>query len=98
VRSAGALAAVTPGAFAPGSIVVLPPWIDVLPGTSGTLEGTSFPPSRLQGRLALFGVEEWVQRREHRHGCASPGVVKPVLQEVGDSRMFMPFLRFYKLR
>jgi hypothetical protein len=29
--------------------------------------------------LALFGVEELVQMREHRHGCEAPGVVKPVL-------------------
>ncbi len=64
----GALAAVTSVPFAPGSIVVLPPWIDVLAVTSGTLEGTSLPPERMNVRLALFGVEELVQIREHRHG------------------------------
>jgi hypothetical protein len=39
----GALAAVTPVAFAPGAVVVLPPRIDVLALAPGTLEGPIFP-------------------------------------------------------
>ena len=56
----GALAAVTPVPFAPGSIVILPPWINVLAVTSGTLEETIFPPERMHVRLALFSVEQLV--------------------------------------
>jgi hypothetical protein len=48
--------------------------------------------------LALFGIEELVQIREHRHGGESPGIMKPVLQWMGDSHMFMMFLRSYKRR
>jgi hypothetical protein len=33
----------------------------------GTLERTIVPPQRMDVRLALFGVEEVVQMREHRH-------------------------------
>lgn len=35
---------------------------------------------------------------EYRHGGASPGIVKPGLQRVGDAHMFMAFLRSYKPR
>src|SRR5215510_8304108 len=60
----GALAAVTPVAFAAGSIVVLAPRVDVWAVTSGTLEWTIFPPECVNICLALFGVEELVQVRE----------------------------------
>jgi hypothetical protein len=56
----GALAAVTPIAFAPGSVVVLPPRIDVLALAPGTLEGTIFPPQRMNISLTLVDVEELV--------------------------------------
>ena len=61
----GALAAVTPVAFAPGSIVVLPPRIDVLALASGTLEWAIFPPQRMDGGVTLVDVEEVVDIREH---------------------------------
>jgi hypothetical protein len=54
----GAFAAVTPVAFAPGAVVVRPPWIDVLALAPGTLEGSIFPPQRMDVGLTLFGVEE----------------------------------------
>jgi hypothetical protein len=57
----GALAAVTPVAFAPGAIVVRPPRINVLALAPGTLEETIFPPECVDVRLALFGTEELVE-------------------------------------
>jgi hypothetical protein len=35
---------------------------------SRTLQRTIFPPQRMDVRLALVGVEELMQMREHRHG------------------------------
>ena len=63
----GALAAVTPVAFAPGAVVVRAPRIDVLALAPGTLEWTIFPPQRMNVRLALYGVEEVVYMGEHRY-------------------------------
>src|SRR6266849_3626613 len=42
----GALAAVAPVAFAPRSVVVIAPRIDILALTPGTLERPIFPPQR----------------------------------------------------
>jgi hypothetical protein len=63
-----ALAAVAPGAFAPGSVVVLPPRIDVLALAPGTLEGPLFLSQRVDVGMTLIGVEELVEVREHWHG------------------------------
>jgi len=57
---AGALATVTPVAFAAGSVVVIPPRIDIPALTAGTLEGTIFPPQRMDVGLTLVDVEELV--------------------------------------
>jgi hypothetical protein len=75
----GALAAVTPIAFAPWSILVGAPLANVVALAARTLQRPIFPPESTDVRLALFGVEEVVDMGEHRHGCESPGVVKPVL-------------------
>jgi hypothetical protein len=64
----GALAAITPVAFASGSVVIRPPRIDVLALAPGTLEGTIFPPERVDIGVAGIGVKELVDIREHRHG------------------------------
>jgi hypothetical protein len=64
----GALAAVAPVAFTPGSIVVLPPWIDILALAPGTLEGPIFPTQRMDVGLTLVDVKELVDVRKHRHG------------------------------
>ena len=64
----GALAAVTPVAFAAGAVVVLPPRINVLALAPGTLEGAIFPAQRVDVGLALSDVEEMVDVREHGHG------------------------------
>jgi hypothetical protein len=56
----GALAAVTPVALTPGAIVVVPPRIDILALAPGTLEGTIFPPQRMDVGLTLVAVEELV--------------------------------------
>jgi len=56
----GALATVTPVAFAPGAVVVRPPRIDVLALAPGTLEWAIFPPQRMDVVVTLFGVEEVV--------------------------------------
>jgi hypothetical protein len=56
----GALATVTPVAFAAGSVVVIPPRIDIPALTAGTLEGTIFPPQRMDVGLTLVDVEELV--------------------------------------
>jgi hypothetical protein len=45
---------------APGAVVVRPPGIDILALTPGTLEGTLFPPQRVDGGLTMFGIEELV--------------------------------------
>jgi hypothetical protein len=94
----GALATMAPVAFAPGAVLVGAPLSNVVALAARTLQRTIFPPERPDVRLALFGVEEVVQMREYWHGCESPGIVQPVLQRVGDSHMFMPFLHSYKLR
>src|SRR5262245_13667080 len=94
----GALAAVTPVAFASRSILVRAPASDGVTLASRTLQWTVLPPERMDVGLALVGVEEVVQMREYRHGCASPGGVKRVLQRTGDSHMFMPFSHSYKRR
>ena len=65
---AGALAAVTPGAFTPGAIVVRPPRINVLTLAPGTLERPILPPQRMDVGLTLDDVEEFMDVREHRHG------------------------------
>jgi hypothetical protein len=64
----GTLAAVAPVAFASGTIVVLPPRIDVLALAPGTLEGAIFPAQRVDVVVALSEVEEVVDVREHGHG------------------------------
>jgi hypothetical protein len=56
----GALAAVAPVAFAPGSVVVLAPRIDVLAVTPGTLERAIFPPERMDIGVAVFSTEKLV--------------------------------------
>ena len=56
----GALATVTPVAFASRSVVVRAPRINVLALASGTLEGPIFPPQRMDVGLTLVGVEELV--------------------------------------
>jgi hypothetical protein len=53
----GALAAVAPVAFAPGSIVVIAPRIDVLTLTPGTLERPIFPPECMDIGVAGVDVE-----------------------------------------
>jgi hypothetical protein len=57
----GALAAVTPGAFTPGAVVVRPPRIDVLALAPGTLERAIFPPQRMDVGLTLVDIEELVK-------------------------------------
>jgi hypothetical protein len=44
----------------PGAVVVRPPGIDLLALAPGTLEGTFFPPQRVDGGLTVFGIEELV--------------------------------------
>ena len=55
-----ARAAVTPVAFAPGTIVVRPPGINILALAPRTWEGTIFPPQRMNVNLTLVDVEELV--------------------------------------
>ena len=64
----GALAAVAPGAFAPRSVVVLPPRIDVVTVTPGTLQGAIFPSERMDIGVACVRVEELVEMGENGHG------------------------------
>jgi hypothetical protein len=54
----GALAAVTPVAFASGAVVILPPRINVLALAPRTLEWPIFPPQRMNVDLRLVDVEE----------------------------------------
>jgi hypothetical protein len=56
----GAFATVAPVTFTPGSVVIRPPRIDVLALAPGTLEGTIFPPQRMDVGLTLVDVEELV--------------------------------------
>jgi hypothetical protein len=57
----GAFAAVTPGAFTPTPVVVIPPRIDILALATGALEWTIFPPERVDIGVACIGVEAQVQ-------------------------------------
>src|SRR5262249_33893340 len=56
-----ALAAVAPVAFAPRSVVVIAPRINVLALAPGTLERTIFPSQCMNISLTPFGVEEVVK-------------------------------------
>jgi hypothetical protein len=62
------LAAVTPVALTPRSIVVVPPRIDLLALAPGILERPIFPSQWMDVGLTLVDVEEFVDVREHRHG------------------------------
>ena len=56
----GALAAMTPVAFAARSILVRTPAANVIALAARTLQRTVFPPERMDVGLALFGVEKLV--------------------------------------
>lgn len=51
-----------PVAFAPGAVVVRAPLANVVALAARTLQRTIFPPQRMDESLALFDVEEVVQR------------------------------------
>jgi len=57
----GALAAMTPVAFASGTVLVRAPAANVMALAPRTLEWTIFPPERMNVGLALFSVENLVQ-------------------------------------
>jgi hypothetical protein len=69
----GALAAMAPVAFAPGSVVVMAPRIDVVAVASGTLQRAIFPPQGMDVGVTLLGAEELVGIGEHWHSEESPG-------------------------
>jgi hypothetical protein len=54
----GALAAVAPVAFTPGSVVIIAPRIDVVAVTPGTLQRAIFPPQGMEISLAGFYTEQ----------------------------------------
>jgi len=56
----GALAAVAPGAFASGSVVVIAPGTNGLTVATGTLQRAIFPPQRMDVGLARIGTEKLV--------------------------------------
>src|SRR5918912_627165 len=60
----GALAAVAPVTFAPRSVVVCAPRINVLALTPGTLEWTIFPSQCMNIGVTPFRVEKVVEIRE----------------------------------
>jgi hypothetical protein len=64
---AGALAALTPGAFAAGTVLVRAPAANVMALAPRTLEWTIFPPERMDGGLALVSIEKVVHIGEYRH-------------------------------
>ena len=64
----GALTTMASVAFASGAILVRAPAANVVALAARTLQRPVFPPERMDVGLALFGVEEVVQMREHRHG------------------------------
>jgi hypothetical protein len=64
----GAPTAVAPGAFALRTVLVRAPASNVVALAPRTLEQTIFPLACMDGRLALFAVEELVDVREQRHG------------------------------
>ena len=64
----GALAAVTPGVFASRAILVRAPAANVVALAARTWQRTVFPPERMDGGLALVGVEEVGQMGEYWHG------------------------------
>ena len=57
---AGALAAVAPVAFTSGTVLVRAPLANVMALAPRTLEGTIFPPQRMDVGLTLVDVEELV--------------------------------------
>jgi hypothetical protein len=75
-----------------------PPASNAVTLAARTLQWSIFPSERMEVGLALCGVEEVVQMREHRHSGESSGVVNPVLHWGRDSHMFMMLLHSYKPR
>ena len=63
----GALAAITPVAFASRTVVVGTPRSHILALAPGTLAGTLLPPQRMDISVTLSDVEEGMDLREHRH-------------------------------
>jgi len=57
----GALAAVAPVAFTPGTVVVHAPRIDVVAVAAGTVERAILLPERMEIGMARIGVEELVE-------------------------------------
>jgi hypothetical protein len=74
-------------------LVVRPPRTDVVALTAGTLEWALLPPQRLDIGLTRVGVAEGVERRHHRHGCASPLITSPGKNRIGDAPLTMEVLR-----
>jgi len=48
----------------------------------------------MERRLTRFGVEEVVQMRHNRHGCASPLITRSVQNESGDAQRTMERLQY----
>ena len=74
-----ALAAMTPGALAARAILGRAPAAHLGAPAARTWQRPVLPPERMEVGWALFGVAEGGHMRESRHGGASPGVVKRVL-------------------
>src|SRR5437016_5156661 len=70
-------------------LLALAPW---------TLQGRLFPPQHIDGGVTLLDVEEVVDIREHRHGCASPVVMRSGRKRRGEPHLFHLFLRCDKRR
>src|SRR5262249_49146973 len=66
----------TPGVCARGAVVVQTPGGDILALARGTWAWTVVPPPRLDGGVTRVDGAEVVDGRAHRHGCASPVVVR----------------------
>jgi hypothetical protein len=95
---AGMLAALAPGALAPGAVVIRAPVANRRALAARAWQRTLVPLERMDGGVALCSGAEVVHMRAHQQGCASPGVTKPVRQWVGDAHLFLTFFHSYKPR
>jgi hypothetical protein len=95
---AGARAAMAPGALATGALGVRAPASTGVALAARAWPPTIWPPSCLEGCWARFGMAAVGHRSAHRHGGASPGVVKPLLHWGGEAHLCMTCVRADKPR
>ena len=74
------------------------PRIDLVALAPGAWQRAILPPQCLHGGVTLVDGEEMVDRREHRHRCVSPVVLRADQKRGGEAHLWRTVVRCYKLR